>query len=342
MEKKWSVGILGCGMIAQYHAKAILEIPELCLAGAFDVNEESRRKFCEMYGTREFATAEELMDCPEIDIVCICLPSGFHFSYAKECLQRRKHVVVEKPMTFTVAQAEELVALADNMQVQVAVISQLRYTDGVTQLKGAIADGCFGRIVAANLLMKYYREPEYYRASNWKGTVKMDGGGALMNQGIHGIDLLQYLMGPVVSVQAYAKTLFHAIEVEDTLSAVVEFENGALGTIQATTSIYPGFPRRLEICGTDGTAVLREDSIEFCHFREEEKNLVCRPSHFDTGSRPDGMDHRLHKLQWMDFVQALATGRRPFVDVREGRKTVEIVEAIYRAAKTGEKVTLAR
>lgn len=340
MKKNFGVGILGCGMIAEYHAKAILELPALSLVGAFDVREESRRTFCQTYGGTPFSSAEALMESPSVDVICICLPSGFHFSYAMECIRRQKHIIIEKPMAFTEAEADLLIQAAEERGVQVAVISQLRYTDAVSHLKTAVEQAFFGKIVMANLFMQYYRSPEYYRSSNWKGTLKMDGGGALMNQGVHGIDLLQYLMGPLRSVQALSKTLCHSIEAEDTLSALVEFETGAIGTIQATTSIYPGFPRRLEICGTDGSATLCEDAIQSCHFRDPSLSLPCSQPKFDTGGRPDGMDHQLHKKQIADFVSALQNHRPPFVDAYEGKKSIRIIDAIYRSARSGEKIFL--
>jgi len=337
-EKVISIGILGCGMIANYHAKAIREIPGARLAGAFDKHPDQSRRFCETYGIRQFDSMEAMLSSDEVDVVCICLPSGLHYSAAMECIRSGKHVIVEKPMTFTTAQADEIIAAADAAGVQVTVISQLRYSQAVSTLKDALGKGYFGKPVAFDIYMKYYRDPEYYSSSSWKGTLKMDGGGALMNQGVHGVDLLQYIAGPVVSVQALAATLCHSIEAEDTVAAVLEFENGALGVLQATTSVYPGFSRRLEICGTEGTAILREDAIEYCAFRDSSKALPCQKPRIETGSKPGGMDHSLHKMQIADFLLSLRENRRPFLDAREGRKAVQIMEAVYRAAATGKKV----
>lgn len=339
-ENIFSIGILGCGMIANYHAKAILEIPDARLAGAFDKDWEHGRKFCETYGIRQFESMEAMLSSDEIDVICICLPSGLHYSAAKECIHYGKHVIVEKPMTFTTAQADEIIAMADAAGVQVSVISQLRYSQSVSTLKNALQQGYFGKPVAFDIYMKYYRDPEYYRSSSWKGTLEMDGGGALMNQGVHGVDLLQYIAGPVVSVQALTATRCHSIEAEDTVAAVLEFENGALGVLQATTSVYPGFSRRLEICGTEGTAILREDAIEYCSFRDSSMQLPCQKPMVETGSRPDGMDHSLHKKQIADFLLSLKENRRPFLDAREGKKTVQIIEAVYHAAATGKKVII--
>ncbi len=283
---------------------------------------------------------ESLITAESIDVVCICLPSGLHYEAVMACIRAGKHVIVEKPMTFTAAEAENIITTAEQAGVRVSVISQLRYTDAIAQLKAAVDANWFGKLATVDVYMKYFREPAYYSVSNWKGTLKMDGGGALMNQGIHGVDLLRYIAGPVVSVQAVAATRYHAIEAEDTLSAVMEFESGALGVLQATTSVYPGFNRRLEICGSEGTAILQEDAIVYCAFRNQSRSLPCRQSQHDTGGRPDGMDHSLHKKQIGDFLTSIEEGSKPFLDAREGKKAVEIVEAVYTSAKTGKKIYL--
>ena len=336
----WNVGILGCGLIAHYHAKSVLELPNARLAGAYDSSETSRKAFCDSYGATEFESMAALIGSPSVDVVCICLPSGLHYETTMTCIQAGKHVIVEKPMTFTTRQADDIIEAAERMGVQVTVISQMRYTDAIARLKEVVDAGWFGKLATADIYMKYYREPDYYSTSNWKGTLAMDGGGALMNQGIHGVDLLQYVMGPVVSVQALTATRCHDIEAEDTVSAILEFESGALGVIQATTSVYPGFSRRLEICGSEGTVILQEDSIIYSAFRQEDRTLPCGKSTHNTGSRPDGMDHSLHKKQIGDFFRALSMGSKPFMDARDGKKAVQIIEAVYAAARTGNKIIL--
>lgn len=340
MDKCFSVGILGCGMISNYHAKAIAEIPGIELLAAYDKNEKAREDFSKKYNIKAFESLEKFISSDDIDIVCICLPSGFHYSMALECIKNKKHVILEKPMCFTKKEADEIIKTTEEYGVYLTVISQLRYSDAVSELKNAIEDGLFGKITSADIYMKYYRTPEYYSTSDWKGTFLMDGGGALMNQGVHGVDLIQYIMGPVVSVQAISKTLYHDIEAEDTLVAILEFENGSIGTIEATTSVFPGFGRRLEICGTEGSAILLEDSIEYCKFKDESRNLECSASLKTTGNRPDGMDHILHKKQISDFVDAIKNKTEPFINAKEGKKAIEIIEAIYKAARTGEKIYL--
>ena len=342
MKKEISFVIIGCGMIASYHADAIRGIDGARLVGAYDANRQARETFCEKYQIKVYENREELLEAQEIDAVCICLPSGLHYEVALMCAAYKKHVVVEKPMALSVKQCDEIISAAEENDVLVTVISQLRYTESVNALKNAVENHQLGRVTLADISMKYYRDKEYYSQSSWRGTLKMDGGGALMNQGIHGIDLLQYVMGKVISVQAASRTLLHHIETEDTLVALLEYEDGSIGTVQATTSVYPGFQRKLSISGTEGTIVLSEDAIEVW----ELQNHVARSptpemeTQLKTGSRPDGMDCSLHQRQLEDFVYCIQHKKQPFIDAKEGRKAVAIICAIYEAAKTGKKIYL--
>jgi len=341
MDRKVRFGIMGCGMIASYHADAILEIEGARLVGVFDSNREALEKFCEKYDVQGYESQEMLLGAEDIDVICICLPSGLHYEIAIACTEYKKHVVVEKPMALNVQQCNEIIRSAEKNGVFITVISQLRYSASMEILKKAVDDRALGKIVLADICMRYYRSEAYYAQSKWRGTWKMDGGGALMNQGIHGIDLLQYVMGKVVCVQAISKTLLHSIETEDTLVAILEFENGAIGTVQATTSVYPGFQRELSICGTNGTIVLCEDTIKEWKIKNSEEHYPLSDNvkaNMETGSRPDGMDCSLHKKQLADFVDCIKDGRRPFIDGYEGKKAVAIICAIYEAAEKGEKI----
>jgi UDP-N-acetyl-2-amino-2-deoxyglucuronate dehydrogenase len=204
---------------------------------------------------------EKLINSSAVDVVNICTPSGLHAKLAVRALNAGKNVMVEKPLGLNVKECDEVIQAAKQNKKICAVISQLRYSKSTGLVKKAIDEGGIGRPVEAGVYMKYYRAPEYYSSSKWRGTWQMDGGGALMNQGIHGVDLLLHFMGRVKSVQAITKTLMHKIEVEDTAIAIVEFENGAVGVIEGTTSVHPGYPRRFEICGTHGSIIMEEDRI---------------------------------------------------------------------------------
>ena len=337
---KMRFAILGCGMIASYHADAINDIENAILVGAFDLNKESLEKFCNKYSVKAFSSLNEMLESENVDTVCICLPSGLHCENAVLCAEHKKHIVIEKPIALDNEQCDRIIKSADENGVMATVISQLRYSGSVNAVKEAVDDGKFGKIVLCDISMKYYRSAEYYSSSNWKGTFKMDGGGALMNQGIHGIDLLQHIMGPVVSVQAYAKTLLHNIEAEDTLVAALEYKNGAVGTVQATTSVYPGFQRKISVCGTEGSVVLSENIIEKSEFKNKNpfENIDFGTMDMKTGSRPDAMRYELHRDQIADFIKCVNNNTVPALSAREGKKAVEIICAIYESARTGKKI----
>lgn len=342
MSEKLKFAIVGCGMIASYHAKALNEIDGAVLSGAFDADKDALQKFCLNFNIKAFESFDDVLKSDEVDAICICLPSGLHYEFAIKCAKHKKHIVIEKPIALNIEQCDEIISCAEENHIMVTVISQLRYTESVKHLKNAVEKNLFGKITLADISMKFYRDPEYYSSSKWKGTVKMDGGGALMNQGIHGIDLLQYIMGPVKSVQAISKTLFHNIETEDTLVAILEYENGAVGTVQATTSVYPGYQRKISVCGTEGTVVLCEDKIESWDMKNKDFMPVISNDglNMKTGSRPDGMDFSLHKMQLNDFVECIKNNKKPFIDAYEGKKSVEIICAIYKSAKNGTKIYL--
>ena len=203
--KKLGFGIVGCGVISEWHARAISGIEGIVLVGATDRNQDSREKFAGKFGIVAFDTYEQMLACRDIDVVCICTPSGLHSSMAVQAADAGKHIIVEKPMALNLEQADQIIRACDRNYVKLTVISQLRFTEAVSRMKDAVDQGLPGKLVMGNLYMKYYRSQEYYDSSSWRGTWAMDGGGALMNQGIHGIDLLQYIMGDVKSVFAYAK-----------------------------------------------------------------------------------------------------------------------------------------
>jgi UDP-N-acetyl-2-amino-2-deoxyglucuronate dehydrogenase len=337
--KKIGFGIIGCGAIARWHGDAVNSVAGARLIACTDVNEKSLADFSGHYSIKGCRDAAELLSDSEVDAVSICTPSGLHKDICVLAARHKKHIVVEKPMALTTAECDEIIKACSENNVKVQVISQNRFKHNVRYLKQAVSEGRLGRIVSADIYMKYNRSPEYYKSSSWKGTWRMDGGGALMNQGIHGIDMLLFIMGRVKSVYGYARTLARDIEVEDTASAVLEFENGALGVIQGTTSVYPGYPRRLEINGEKGSVVLVEGNIEVWDVEGLEK-----PSEQNQGgsSHNDPLAFSIegHILQIEDMVSAINDNRDPFVSQYEGRKPVELITAIYQSSKTGKRVDL--
>lgn len=340
--KNVNFGIIGCGMIADWHAAAIRHICGAELAGVADANGEAAASFGCKYHTFVFSSVDELLCSAQVDVVCICTPSGLHAPLAIKAADCGKHVIVEKPMALNPAEADEIIKACERNHVKLAVISQLRFTDAVSRLKSAVENNLLGRLVMGDICMKFYRPQEYYDSSRWRGTWGMDGGGALMNQGIHGIDLLQYIMGPVKSVSAYIRTLSRKIEVEDTAVAAVEFQNGALGMIQGTTSIYPGSPRRLEINGDRGTIILEEDCIVLWEIQGQSGNgdVIKDRTSMGTSSNPAAFSIDGHVMQISDMLDSVLNDRQPLVDQYEGRKPVEIINAIYESSRTGKPVYL--
>ncbi|NMB96305.1 MAG: Gfo/Idh/MocA family oxidoreductase [Clostridiaceae bacterium] len=334
-------GIIGCGLISNWHADAILRIEGAELAAATDVSEKSRKAFSEKYKVKVFDTVEKLL-ASDIDVVSICTPSGLHAPFSVQAANAGKHVIVEKPMAITLKQADEIIEATEKNNVKVSVISQMRFAPAVQNLKKAIDDNLLGRLVSGDMYMKFLRTQEYYDKGGWRGTWNMDGGGALMNQGIHGVDLLCYIMGPVKYVHGFARTLVRNIEVEDTASAILEYENGALGVIQGTTSVYPGLPRRMEISGDKGTIILEEDTIiKWCiEGQEKPENLNTGTSTNKSASDPAAFGIDGHVLQISDMVDAINNNRRPMVDQYDGRRPVELILSIYESSRTGKTIEL--
>ena len=341
MGKTYGFGMVGCGAISKWHVAAIDQIENAKLVGVFNTPKEYAEDFAKKNNCKVFDTYEEMLACIDIDIVSICTPSGTHAPLAIEAANHGKNVIVEKPMAITKQQLDDVVASVEKNNVKMAVISQLRFNKNIQKVKKAIENGELGEIIIGDIYMKYYRAPEYYSSSNWRGTWAMDGGGALMNQGIHGIDILQYLVGPVVNVSGICKTLARDIEVEDTASLVVEYQNGAIGVIQGTTSVNPGYPRIIEITGTKGTISLSETDIikwdvEGSDFVIEEKNN----NNYGGFRDPGVMAMDTHVPQFKDMIDAIENDRQPMVNVYEGKKPVEIILAGYKASKERKQIKI--
>jgi predicted dehydrogenase len=344
----YGFGIVGCGMISSFHAKAIADVRGARLAACFDTREAAAHQFATDNGCKAYTKLDDLLADPNVDIVTVATPSGAHMEPAVSAARAGKHVIVEKPLEITLKRCDRIIAECKKAGVQLGAIFPSRFHDSSVKLKRAIDDGRFGRLTIGDAYVKWFRTQAYYDSGAWRGTWALDGGGALMNQAIHSVDLLTWLMGPVVEIQAATATLAHVrIEVEDAAVATLKFANGALGVLEATTAAYPGYLKRIEIHGTDGSAVLEEEDLkawDFAKPRKEDKAILEQmQKHKSTGggaSDPTAIGHHGHALQFRDFVSAVHNHRVPAIDGREGRRSVEIILGVYKAAETGATVKL--
>ncbi|MCK9331422.1 MAG: Gfo/Idh/MocA family oxidoreductase, partial [Candidatus Cloacimonetes bacterium] len=268
---KYGFGIIGLGMISSFHAKAIASLDDAYLVAGFDMVPGKAEAFCkDKSGVRPYDKLEGFLANPEIDVVTVTTPSGAHLEVALHAINAHKNVIIEKPMEVTPERIDQLISAAKANHVMLAGVFQSRYMEASRLVKNAIEQGRFGQLTLCNAQVKWYRSQEYYDSVGWRGTWKLDGGGALMNQSIHAIDLLQWFGGPVCEISGVTGLLGHKnIEVEDTAAAVLKFENGAIGVIEGSTAVYPGFLKKIEICGTKGSAVLEEESLTLWKFEEE-------------------------------------------------------------------------
>ena len=339
-------GIIGVGMIADFHAQAIAHTTGGRLVGVATRNPENARAFALKHNV-PFATTsvDELVARPEIQVVCVTTPSGAHLEPALAAVRAGKHIVVEKPIEVTTERADELLRAADATHVKVAPIFQARFTEGARTIKAAIDAGRFGRMVLASAYVKWHRSTRYY--SGWKGSFKLDGGGALINQAIHGIDLLQWFAGMPSEVFSWSTRRVHTgIEAEDTSTAVLKFAGGALGTIEATTAAWPGWSRRIELCGEKGSAALDGDHISRWEFRDAQSGddvIRATKDSAELGSgasEPGAISFEGHRRQIQDLIDAVRENRAVAVDGHEARKAVALIRGLYASAERGVPVKL--
>lgn len=318
--------IYGCGFIANIHAAAVKSLADAELVGAADLFPAAAERFAEKEGIKAYEDLESLLQAKEVDAVCICTPNGTHADLAIRALTYHKNVVLEKPMAITTADCDRIIAAAEQSKGRLMVISQLRMAPDIRRARKIMQSGVLGRPILCHLSMRYYRSPEYYRGG-WKGTLAMDGG-AMLNQGVHGIDMLQYIAGPVKDARGITRTLFHQIEAEDTAVAALEFESGALGTLEATTAAYPGHDREIHIAGSRGYMDIRENCIERLVIDGEEQTCA-RYRNTGMSSDPTRLAYEDHAAQIGIFVRVLQGEELELVDEHEGRKAVEIIERVY-------------
>lgn len=331
------------------HIDSYLQISQAKIVAVADVNEAAARRAAEQLHVDCYTALDGLLGRPDVGLVSICTPSGLHSEAAIAAAEAGKHVIVEKPLDVTLPRIDAMIEACERNAVQLHCIFNNRYRGAHRFLKRAVEAGRFGKLINANASIRWYREPDYYRKSPWHGTRAIDGGGALMNQSIHYIDLLLWLAGDVESLSAYTGTLLHkSIETEDTAVAALRFKNGALGTVLATTSTYPGYPAELQIVGERGSATLVDGMLRSWAFVDsdplDEEAAAYRtdaPVDNDRASDPMAFACADHKTQIERAVETILHGGTPDIGGREARKAVALILAIYESAATGRPVWLA-
>ena len=344
----YGFAIIGTGMISQFHARAIADLRGARLVACFDQAPGYAEKFAAQNGCVAHASLKELLADPRVDVVTIATPSGAHMEPALAAAKAGKHVIVEKPLEITLRRCDRIIRECEKQKVTLATIFPSRFHDSSMKMKRAVETRRFGRMTLGDAYVKWFRTQEYYDSGAWRGTWKFDGGGALMNQAIHTVDLLTWLMGPVAEIQAATATLAHQrIEVEDVATATLRFANGALGVVEATTAAYPGYLKRIELHGSEGSAVLEEEDIKAWDFAKKTRGdaavLRAMAASKSTGggaADPTAIGHHGHAMLFQDVLKSIRGGTPLLVDGHEGRRSVEIILAIYQAAATGRTVKL--
>lgn len=347
-------GVIGCGVIHATHCDSIQKIANAELVAVHDTVADRAQAAAEKYGVLGTSDLETLW--PLVDAVCVCVPSGLHAEIGIQAARQGKHVLCEKPIDVTLAKAQSLVGACREAGVKLGVISQHRFAHDIRSLRQAIQAGEMGHILSGDCYNKWYRSQAYYDSGDWRGTWELDGGGCLMNQGVHYVDMLQWLMGGVAAVQARTVTSAHErIEVEDIANALIEFKNGAIGVIQAGTSYYPGMAERLEIHGLYGTAVIEADRLTVYKVDAEasqlgkygdgkdklppaQSQLSASLANATTGSAdPSAIWSDQHRAQIEDFTNAILENRVPEITGEDALEPLKVILAIYESARHGGK-----
>ena len=337
--EKIGFGIIGCGNISRTHANAIKAVEAAELVACCDVVGDKAAAWAEEFelGDSYHRDLEEMLARDDIQAVSVCTPSGMHSEHAIMAAQAGKHILCEKPLDVTLKKIDDMIAATEAAGVKMSGVFQRRTYDSTKRVREAVRTGKLGKLVLGDCYQKYFRSHEYYASGDWRATWELDGGGALMNQGVHGIDLILHLMGPVKRVSAMARRLVRNIAVEDTAVAILEYENGAVGVLEGTTSVTPGSGCEVEISGDNGTVGLSGDTITKWEFpgSDEDEPEVDEAGEEGTASDPLALQATGHTEHVRDLCQAIIEDREPAIPGREARKAVELIKAIYKSSREG-------
>lgn len=339
MDKKMRFAVIGCGRIAPKHAESIVALEEAELVAVCDIIPEKAQAFADKYGAKPYTSYEEMLEKEDLDVVTIATESDLHAPIGIAAAKAGKHVMVEKPMAMTLESADELIRTCHESGVKLAVIHQNRFNKSVKLMRQALEEGRFGNLTHGQATVRWNRDDNYYAQAPWRGT-KLQDGGVLMNQSIHNIDLLQWTFGPVESVFGYTRTAMRKIEMEDVGTAVIKFKNGALGIIEAASTIYPkNIEETLNVFGETGSVIIggiavnRIETWEFPNSEEEKQQIFASQE-----SDPPNVYGFGHREIIKDMIDAIREDRTPAIPGEEGRKALEIILAIYKCQETKEPV----
>ncbi|MBU0606734.1 MAG: Gfo/Idh/MocA family oxidoreductase [Armatimonadetes bacterium] len=343
-ERKYGFGVIGCGVISDTHLGGIQALSNAEIVAVCDTREAAAKAKAEQWGCAWYTDLAEMLQRDDIHVCNVVVPSGLHAKLGIQCCEAGKHVICTKPIDITLENIDALIAAAERNHVLVGATHQSRNYAVYRRLKDAIEAGRLGKVLYGDAIVPWFRSEEYY-SDGWHGTKKLDGGGALINQSIHYIDLLLWMMGNPVQVCGFADNLGHtSIEVEDCANAVVKFESGAHGIIQGTTCTYKGHPQRLEIHGTQGNVIIAGDEMQLWEVEGDETEYHPGEGRHGGSSDPKmGMGTeavQAHAEQIGDLLQAIEEGRQPTLNGQEARRAVELILAIYKASETGKVVRL--
>jgi UDP-N-acetyl-2-amino-2-deoxyglucuronate dehydrogenase len=348
MSTRRKFALVGAGVIGKHHGLVISQLADrIDLAAVVDIDVEKAERLAAERGGTPFASLADALATVDVDVVVVCTPTGRHAEVAIEALAAGKHVIVEKPAEITVEKTDEIIEAQQKAGTIVTVISQHRFDPATEVTLTAISRGELGRLTSGIASIDWWRGQSYYDSGDWRGTWELDGGGALMNQGVHTVDLLVAAMGRPVEVFAYTGTLAHErIETEDVAVGVVRFENGAFGVLHATTAAYPGLSARLQVHGDRGSAVIDNDQLAFFHATpvgtEPDEKLMGATSDraVPTAGSDPGQLSDAHRLQYLNFLGALDGTEQLRVDLETNRRSIGVITGAYESARTGRPVTL--
>lgn len=337
---KLGFGIIGTGAIASFHAKSIQELENCELKAVCSSTAARAIEASEKFGVKAYSNIDDLLARDDIDVISVCTESSNHMEPIIAAAMAGKHVITEKPLEVSLERADRIISVCRSQGVKLGVIFQSRFNPSYIQLKKAVREGVLGKLILGNAYIKWYRQEAYYNSSNWKGTLKGDGGAALINQGIHTIDLLLDTMQDVESVFGQTRTMVHDIEGEDLGVAILNFKSGAVGTVEGSTSLYPGYMERLEIFGENGSIILEGGQIIHWNIKGQEGMGNIAQIKSSGASDPLSVDYRLHMTQIKDMVEAIQEDREPLVNGEIARKPLELILAIYQSSKEKKLIQL--